>query len=121
MGALCVMQDLDAVLEKVRTGTPLDDILKPPQPVASHVLDDFSDGEDADVSERPASGHTAGISEARPMHAFSKNGAAFQPLCYKTILTRHLSRQPAMPAHYLVNCCLQLVRACSCVSETSLL
>ncbi len=73
---VCVMQDLDAVLEKVRTGTPLEDILQPPQLVASHVLDDFSDGEDADVSETPASGHTAGIPEARSLCAFVKYVAA---------------------------------------------
>ncbi|CAL8471252.1 g10794 [Coccomyxa elongata] len=67
-----MVEDLDTVLDKVRTGTPLEDILQPPQPVASHVLDDFSDGEDADVSETPASGHTAGIPEK---HDASSSGA----------------------------------------------
>ena len=46
--AYCVLaQDLDAVLLRVEKGTPLDDILSPPQPVASHVLD-FDDDEDED-------------------------------------------------------------------------
>lgn len=69
-----MVEDLDAVLDRVKKGTPLDDILKPPQPVASHVLDDFSDGEEeGDVSEAPASGHTAGIPET---HSASSSVAA---------------------------------------------
>lgn len=57
------MQDLDVVLEKVKGGTPLDDILKPPQPVASHVLEDFSEGEDADVSHPSPASHRVDCSE----------------------------------------------------------
>ena len=51
MSMMCAAQDLDAVLLKVDKGTPLDDILSPPQPVSSHVLD-FSD-DDGDEEEEP--------------------------------------------------------------------
>ncbi len=69
-----MLQDLDNVLDKVRAGTPLDDILKPPQPVSSHVLDldDFSDGEDADVSDGPLSGQKADGSEVRHSRSLQK-------------------------------------------------
>ncbi|KAK9918761.1 hypothetical protein WJX75_006665 [Coccomyxa subellipsoidea] len=67
-----MVEDLDNVLEKVRSGTPLDDILKPAQPVASHVLDDFSDGEDADISDGPPSGHKPDSSEK---HGLSSTAA----------------------------------------------
>ena len=88
---LCVgAQDLDNVLEKVRSGTPLDDILKPAQPVASHVLDDFSDGEDADISDGPPSGHKPDSSEVR--HA-----------CFLLL--------PPLSAHSLTS---QLCQACVC-------
>ena len=51
--AVCApAQDLDAVLLRVENGTPLDDILSPPQPVASHVVD-FSDDEDEGEGEEP--------------------------------------------------------------------
>lgn len=38
-------------VDKVRKGTPLEEVLKPPAPVQSHVLDDFSDDGGDDVAE----------------------------------------------------------------------
>jgi hypothetical protein len=45
-------QDLDAVLARVEKGTPLDDILKPPQPVASHHVE-FSEEDEEEEMEEP--------------------------------------------------------------------
>jgi len=34
------LQDLDTALDRVRRGEPIESVLTPPVPVASHVLDD---------------------------------------------------------------------------------
>ena len=77
------VQDLDAVLARVEKGTPLEDILSPPRPVASHVLD-FSDEEDDNdndgaglaAEQQPAASSNGDHAAAVRLHAL---GAASAP------------------------------------------
>ena len=63
-------QDLDAVLAKVEKGTPLDDILKPPRPVASHHVE-FSE-EEMEEEEEP---------EEAPAGSAAANGNQTTAVC----------------------------------------
>ena len=46
------MQDLNKALDRIRSGEPIESVLKPPQPVQSHVLDDDMDSEDEEEHEQ---------------------------------------------------------------------
>ena len=45
------LQDLDTALDRVRKGEPIESVLKPPVPVASHVLDDDMDSSGDDMDD----------------------------------------------------------------------
>jgi len=51
------LQDLDTALERVRRGEPIESVLTPPVPVASHVLDDDMDSSGDDMEEDVAAEH----------------------------------------------------------------
>ena len=45
------LQDLDTALDRMRKGEPIESVLKPPVPVASHVLDDDMDSSGDDMDD----------------------------------------------------------------------
>ena len=53
------MQDLNVALDRLRSGEPIESVLTPAAPVASHVLDDDMDSDDDmedDVAAEPTNG-----------------------------------------------------------------
>ena len=60
---VCRLQDLNGALDRIRGGEPIESLLTPPMPVASHVLDDDMDSDDEaedDAAAEPTNGKSHG-------------------------------------------------------------